>query len=362
MGMFDHTQYVPIIKGRRGEYRALATLAPDVMARLTPIIEIPPIDWDHENETPMRTVDAHVGRVAPALQQAWGVSRSFFVDGLWIEDAGLMANGRHPLVFIVDEARERGLQPVPVTGMSRSPEYQAAVAEVAAQDGLGYCLRLESNDLPQVAELHQALEELGLPGVLANIDLVIDLKELPMTQIGPLGMVARAVLTTLPALQEWRSLTLAGAGFPMNLSGQSALTASMIPRTEYRIWGELIAADPPVRLPSFGDYAIAHPQPADVDPRIMRMSANLRYTVEQDWLVVKGRNTKQHGNEEFRALCQWLITQPSYRGPDFSWGDGAIHRCATGVDGPGNPTTWRQIGTSHHLTQVVRQLANVFGP
>jgi hypothetical protein len=107
----------------------------------------------------------------------------------------------------------------------------------------------------------------------------------------------------------------------------------------------------------FGDYAIAHPVPTELDPRTMRMSASIRFTTDEDWLIVKGKNVRQYGFDQYFELCRTLVGLPEYLGENFSWGDRFIARCARGSAGPGNATTCRKVGTNHHLTLVARQLA-----
>jgi hypothetical protein len=61
--MFDHTQYVPILKGKEGEYSALRELTGSVKDLLTPLAEIPSIPYDFENDAPAKTVDEHLRQV-----------------------------------------------------------------------------------------------------------------------------------------------------------------------------------------------------------------------------------------------------------------------------------------------------------
>jgi hypothetical protein len=114
-------------------------------------------------------------------------------------------------------------------------------------------------------------------------------------------------------------------------------------------------------LPTFGDYAIAHPLLVEVDPRLMKMSAQLRYTTDTAWLVFKERNVRDYGFEQFKGICTALIARPEYKGAAFSWGDNAISECTLTSSGPGNATTWRRIGTNHHLTMVTDQISSVPG-
>ena len=110
-------------------------------------------------------------------------------------------------------------------------------------------------------------------------------------------------------------------------------------------------------MPTYGDYAISHPEPAEVDPRIMRPSASIRYTHDDEWLVIKARNLRDHGYEQFHEVCGDLVRRAEYAGQQFSWGDGYIFDCAAKRVGTGNLTTWRKVGTSHHLAMVAHQLA-----
>lgn len=76
------------------------------------------------------------------------------------------------------------------------------------------------------------------------------------------------------------------------------------------------------------------------------------------WLVIKGRNVRQYGFEQYFELCGALVNRNEYSGAGFSWADDYIAKCAGRESGPGNATTWRKVGTNHHLTLVARQLAS----
>jgi hypothetical protein len=147
----------------------------------------------------------------------------------------------------------------------------------------------------------------------------------------------------------------------LQIKQRAPVIDSTLPRREWELWKTLQRR--PGILPRhdliFGDYAITHPVPKELDPRTMRMSASIRYTTRDNWLVVKGRNVRQYGFEQYFELCKELVQRPEYEGRDFSWGDKYISDCADGMTGPGNATTWRKVGTNHHLTRVMREIANL---
>jgi Beta protein len=63
-------QYFPILKGRNGEYGALEALSTTTKAYLSPVIEIPPIDWNYAANQPLKTIDQHLEKVAKQIDRA----------------------------------------------------------------------------------------------------------------------------------------------------------------------------------------------------------------------------------------------------------------------------------------------------
>lgn len=356
--MFGDRHYVPILKWRQGEQLALRELDPQVRGRLTPLIEIPPVTWDYENDCPAKTIDEHVNGVADSIRRNWG-DRPAFIDLPWCLD-DRVSDGRLAVEKVFDDLLAKDQPAVPVTGLARSTNYQSAIRRIVARDRLGVCIRIEPEDWEDPGTLNQEVSELcdELGVRRQQCDLLIDFKSVAGVSVGSIVLLATSLLGMLDGINEWRTLIWAGSAFPENLIGIPADAMTHIPRSEWQAWSNIARRNSVARVPTFGDYAISHPEPSDVDPRVMRMSANLRYTTSDSWLVLKGRNVRQHGHEQFNALCRALVGHPDYSGPGFSWGDSYIDRCARGVDGPGNASMWRRVGVSHHLTLVTHALAN----
>jgi hypothetical protein len=358
---FNHTHYVPILKGRAGEYGALQAMTAEVKAALTPLIEIPPIAWDFDDDQPAKTIDQHLEKVNPKISQSWGAERPAFLDLLWIAPDERMASGEHPLTYVFTTARRKGLQIIPVTGLVRDADYQSSCRDVIAQDRRGVCVRLQREDFEEsddlAAQVAGLLDALGLsPG---EADLMLDLRAVGANEGNTLLAAVPVLVRSIPQLERWRSFVLAATAFPADLMELPPSSISSIARLEWIVWRSLIARSRIPRLPSFGDYAIANPQPSEVDPRIMRPSASIRYTTDDAWLILKGRNLRDFGFVEFYGVCRNLVRRPEYSGPAFSWGDSYIDECANQRVGTGNLTTWRKVGTSHHLAFVTRQIATL---
>lgn len=357
--MLDGFQYVPILKGRLGEYGALEMLPPNIKILLAPLIEIPPVTWDHAASQPAKTIDQHLQKVGAHLERAWGRDQPLFIDLMWIGESERMADGSHPIDHVFRDARNRRVPAIPVSGFARDREYQRACQRVIREDGRGMCLRVQKEDFQEQGGLFAQTSRLlsDLDTRERETDLILDLRALCGTNASDnLGQVVE-MIDALPNLDLWRSFTVCGTAFPEDLMGIPPAARSWIPRTEWMLWNELLSKSLP-RLPVFGDYAIANPQPSEVDPRVMRASASIRYTTEEGWLILKGRNLRDYGYDQFHLVSRALVVEPEYSGPDFSWGDRYISECARHLQGTGNLTTWRKVGTSHHMAYVVWQLAN----
>ena len=356
----ENFQYVPILKGKAGEYGALQRVPHSLRGRFTPLIEIPPVPWNHATDQPAKTVDEHLEGVGEEFNRAWGTREYIFVDLLWIEDRRRLANRAHPLTYVFDDARANGVLAVPVTGLSRDVEYQSACREAVKRDGRGVCIRVQPDDFTDFDDLDTELAKLSfeLMSRPPECDLVVDLKSVPPVIGQSYIDFVIGLLDSIKNAKSWRSLTLCGTAFPVDLIGLAPQQVSTIPRSEWVLWKRLATNSDLARIPSFGDYAIAHPQPPEVDPRVMRASASIRYTVDEAWLILKGRNLRDHGFTQFHDVAAALTHESAYCGPTFSWGDEYICSCAKRLVGTGNLTTWRRVGTSHHLAFAMHQLSN----
>ena len=350
--------YVPILWTKEGELGALRQLPAAVKDRLLPFFEVPPPTWDHVHDCPAKTLDQHLDKLVPKVSAAWGSQDRAFLDLEWIPSADRMANGSHPVTYVFESARKYGLQIVPVVTATRDSEYLSAVSAVAQRDRRGVCFRmllddLETSDIAQV--IRQLLNQAGT--TTTETDLILDVKDLRASRLEEVIRDLPELIGRVPNVERWRSFALAGTGFPDSLAGLPKLKISRIKRTEWELWRD-IRKRRLRRQPIFGDYGVGSPAYPDVDPRVMKPSAAIRYTADGDWVIIKGKNLKDHGFGQFHDVCRALIGSKVYKGRAFSWGDDYINDCAEGQTGPGNLTTWRKVGTSHHLTFVVKQIAS----
>lgn len=338
--------YVPILKWKTGERNALSKLVPADRDGLIPLAELLPDDDNAEN-TVISQADAE--RFAEQVQKSWG-SAPIFVDPVQLAATGT------DYAELLHQGRLAGISLVPTVWLTTPNAVLQVLAPEVKQDGRGVCLRLDAD---AVSEHLNSLAALGRDTMVmlglgaGGIDLLLDWGSIDSADIGKTHL---ALSPLLPAIvhQGWRSVTFAASAFPRNLA-EAGVGTSTIARAEWAAYsGLLLHAGI-----AFGDYAIAHPEYA---PAPFLGSAAIRYTIQDEWLIVRGRllTRPQYGGfSQFHSLCSQLVADRRFCGAGFSWGDDRILQCSRNQGGPGNLTTWRQVGTNHHLAFAVRQVANL---
>ena len=354
--MKNELLYVPILKAKEGEFKGLETIKKENLKKISPLFEIPSIPWNYEDDAEGKSIDSHLEKMGKKIFDAIG-DTPFFVDSRYIDGDRTMENGLHHMEYLFQDFRDRQLHAIPVITLSKMIVYQTVVKKIQNLDRNGICLRIELSDLTKKdfnIELTSFLESMEVE--FDNVDLLIDLKNIKDEDQDLLLLTLESVINIkLPNLDQWRNLIVSGTSFPENLSQIGANTVDRINRIEWNLFNDLLG-NGLKRIPIYSDYTVANTEITEMDPRIITMSASLRYTHENYWLIVRGRSVKTHGWEQYYNLCSDLLKRPEYMGVDFSWGDFYIQECAHRKVGTGNATTWRKVGTNHHIEYVLNQL------
>ena len=352
-------RYVPCLRWKQGEYQAVSLLTEEAKEAILPLIEVPEMGFDFETREESKTIDQHLAKIDERVVRHWGIGPCM-LDLRLLNSKDRMANGDHPLTHVFDRLRAVRAQPIPVVSASSDSKFLSATRKIVAEDkrGAGLRVSIEEAAVPSLrSRTASVLGEIRVePGLC---DLVLDLGAPNFEPLDDFAGLVETLIGNLPHLRRWRSLALLGTSFPSTLAGvPTGLT--MLPRNEWRLF-RLLLNRPYVhqaRVPDFGDYGISHPGVPKGDMRLLKPAAAVRYTVNDGWLVAKGTNLRVAGAfQQFFALSAQIVRSRHYSGPAFSAGDRRIKECASGKGGPGNLTTWRFVGTNHHLEKVVRDLA-----
>ena len=356
--MFDHKHYVPILKAKAGELLAIRDLTAATRKLFTPLFEIQLPTWDFEEKKLTKSIQDQLDRSAERIAKAWSGEGPTFIDTILLENDQL-GNGDHPLEHILQVLDSLGVESISVVYLGSSAKAVACAAKHVAANHRGACLRLTIEDIDTdslEADIKELLEALSIEP--KDVDLLLDLEAFSPSEHARVLLSARVSLQSIPYLTDWRTLTLAGTSFPVNLSPFAADTENSIPRTELIVWDTLVRSNRIARKPAFSDYGIQHPELAELDPRIITMSASIRYAADDHWVIVRGRSVRKKGWAQYNSLSKKLAARSEFSGNTHCWGCNYVKDCAAGAVSHGNATTWRRVGTAHHVTLVAEQIAN----
>jgi hypothetical protein len=340
--------YWPILKGKTAEFRALGKLDVEQKNCIVPVIEIVHPAKNKEFAKSLDTVIANCVKY-------WAKDRALYVDGYMVQEYGVMADGSHLMEYIFSGLRDAGVYSVPVISNVTGREYNEAVLKISERDNKGVCLRIfieqhtdvnsEAEDILSFLDLHRH-----------QCDLIIDLRDIRTQSPASIAERVKNILKNLDQSEEWRNLVISGSSFPIDLTEFKADQIHRITRNEWEVWKTILQDTEIPCKPSFSDYTISHPNINEIIGDFPNASASIRYTKGPEFVVYRGRGTRQHGFEQFFDVSEALISSGDYCGEGHCAGDEFINKCAIKRKKPGNLTTWRWVGTLHHIVCVTEQL------
>lgn len=351
---FGANHYVPILKVKQGEKAALAQVADALAPRITPLLEI-------VERTDGKSVDKHIETAFKGLSDAVSSYPRCFIDTHEIE-----ADGPAAAQTVFSRAKAAGLVFAPVTGVTRT----ADVGPALEHREHGLVLRLSRAEF-EAGQLPSAIPAfLGTHGLSpSEIDVIVDLGAAEEMIVDGIAALTKAFLADVPNHQDWRTLTVAACAFPVSMGGVERHAHDLVERADWLAWRDHLhlLRGTLVRLPTFSDYAIQHPLGVEgFDPRIMQVSATVRYTTNENWLLIKGESTRSvPPSSQFPLLATRLVyghLQQHFAGAAHCRGCQAMKAAADGAPGYGSAGVWRRLGTVHHLEAVMQGLQNLNWP
>ena len=327
--------------------------------RITPLLLIPPIEYDFEEKRLKKTVQKHIEPFGGRYKAKWGKRKSL-IDIHSSLEAEKMDDGVHVMQHIFTELRSNESNAIPVVGLSRSMDLKENIKDIISIDKKGLCLRVRLVELmtpgfkDDVRNLcaHMEVE-------LSSIDLILDLEE--PENFEPYSIFAKVILNAIKNIENldgYRSFIVAGMSLKLS---EIKKPGQELARHEWQLYKLLISESDGLRRPSYGDYSIETPKFLNLDMRMLKPAGKIVYTCDDTWLIPKGVSFR--GNEnQMVGHCEKIVNSGKYSGSYFSHGDKRIDATLSGSAGCGNLSTWKQVGVNHHLEKVVDQLSSFHAP
>ena len=339
--------YMPILKWKQGEQKALKEFPSDLRHCLLPIIELMKL-----KVPPGATVATAINNELPKTIKTMLAAK--FDEYRMGIDTSLMLPPHNDIkltIYMANKLQKSGIQAIPVIHPAMLFHSMADISKLS--DFPELILRVKpSTVLPeQIVNLLNEINATHLPEHSWHV--VLDAHDVVSTQATSLASQVSPFIDQLQALPFVETITFSGGSFPMSMQGISQGSNSF-DRVEWLAYQQLKPTFPDLK---FGDYSVTNPVVMEVeDPTKMNTSVQIRYTRGDDWLVFKAGGSKTSEMGQYNDLCRLLITHKDYSQPPFSYGDGKYWHHAQPASTSGNYMTWRRDATSHHIVYTTRQL------
>ncbi len=193
--------------------------------------------------------------------------------------------------------------------------------------------------------------------------MIIDLGPVEDLVVEGIASLTDAFIADIPDHSRWRTFTVSSCAFPLSMALVDRQSHDFADRADWIAWRDHLYGRRRtlLRVPTFSDCVIQHPRGVEgFDPRIMQVSASIRYTLPDQWLLVKGVSTRFiQPSIQFPELATRLVyghLRACFRGATHCAGCASIKAAADGAPGFGSAEAWRRLGTMHHISTVVEQL------
>ena len=344
-------RYVPVIKGKTNDLKAIAKVSARRRALVKPLVEMVPVGPDD-------SVDTHLESFAHNLVK-FGPAQNLFADLYGLLPGQTIADGTDATLAGYRLLRSKGVIPTPVYGFDRDDSIWDSLRVEVQRFGRGFCFRIDIEDLDDRSEetwaaILERSAQLGLRP--SQTDLMIDLRYVGEDDCDRLKNLVVDFLGFMPNDSEYRSLIISGSSAPKDVSGVPKDGNGAIPRKELQVWMQLQADLFGFRVLTYSDYGVVNPDFTMMGPN-KNANAKIRYTTSGKIRIHRGhRLADAPGYRQYHLLAGRVRDSSEYQGRDFSEGDRYIDDCADLNAGTGNLGTWVFVDMNHHFEIAASQV------
>lgn len=356
--------YVPILRAKPGEFKALIKLKDSYSQRISPFFEVPKIT---EKTKKLKSLHGskqitkdYLDLIAHEITSSCKSASMFFDLFDWKADT-YVETGEHVINYMYRILSSSGVTVYPVIGFDRWDiiDYQNALKSLIVPEGTKYCLRIDSASLDDAYDVDYfsdtidgVMHKLGLSG--EDLMILFDFGDVTHKSIVSLQTDMQHLIKVVSDFKP-AAMIIAGCSFPIliNNAVKDIDSTGFVERREMIAW-KVLSSEYDINL-ILADYGVRNPSGSD-DIIAIHANGKIRHTIENKYFVARGHSRIQ-GNkgEQIYDLAQTVVTSPFYLGEDFSWGDERILACKR-KELRGRPQDWISYDTNHHISFVVEEV------
>lgn len=352
--------YSPALRMKAGELEGVQALSGDTADLVLPRFIIPPAKERVPRQYSLLETAAQPD-FGGTLATYWPL-RPVLMDATYVIDEYGRETLADWLPSMFSRARARCVDAIPAAllsdlGEAEAPAFRGAIGEARP---LRFAIVAPFTNILEPgfeAEIMGAVHRLRLKPVECAI--IADFSAADFSDPQLVAPVITAALERLQEIGRWHLVIFQGTHFPeKNPAADGA--QELWPRNEWKAWCLAVQFNPSTADHMiFGDFAADCAKIAFNGSGGMAI-CHLRYATKEYWVVQRATRSGKI-RERMRAVCKSIVEGGRFAGSKFSTADATIAQIAQGAAGPGNAKTWRQLNTTHHISQVISDIENVKG-
>lgn len=340
--------YVPILQTKRGELTALSDLASSVKDCVKPMLVMTQ-DKCTERST----------NLAKNLKSKW--DRPIYIDLNKV--IPFTIQGTDFVNFVLDDLKKQSIHFNIVVDLENP---NPSILKYISTELTSSCIRIDvsqisSSMLASLTTLFETLEKSN-----KEVDVLIDfgsnLKATRQAHAYDIENIFSQIHSSSIGLKISK-IIIAGSSVPKDLQRSDYNPYGMEARIDWLGFYDFISTNSKkIKNITFSDYSISHP--GEQEPQgYVNPNAKIRYTISDNYLFAVGYqvNTHTDGFNQYHNMSGIIINSPYFLGANYSWGDKYLDDCAKNLVSCGNMETWVRVGHNHHISFVVKQIANHYG-
>jgi hypothetical protein len=343
--------YYPLLKNANNEMKALKELKEESRSKLIPIIESKRVK--KENALNWESMFNTLGRY---LKERVKETRFIYdfncaLEELGEEDQLVTSSGENLVKFCINKMEQESLNLIPCFQHDSPPWLIDSVLQSGYPE---IAIRIRCHDFQESFNpfVYQKLKnDLSLATPNIKTILILDFFNHPTT--------LKRIQSTIDTFSKINNsqLVYLATSCPENANDAETHALSLIgPRIELNNFLELSALNKNLQ---FGDYTTRLKGEVLSGFNMNLSYLKVFYTTETDYWIAKSKLIRDGGESTFHEVCQNVLDQDFYPGPDFSFGDSEIERCAKREITISEHQAPIAIGVNHHIETTIRQLSSL---
>jgi hypothetical protein len=341
-------KYVPFLKLKTNEIRAIGDLNEDLKKNVIPFFDISyqanmTEDLLEENLIAMKK------HLLKSLDNKY----------LYIDDNDHIDADYKNYYIVLDTLRDLNI--IPVISLNREEEriddVKAFLDESETNNRVAFRLFLE--DIESFRFIQEEFLEYYeyFSSKVNNIDIIIDLRVIIGERIDYIANRINKFLDELNSTCDVNKIIVTGSSIEGNISTN---TEETITRLEYLLWNKLNIHN--FENIVYGDYTIVSPDYVEPTMSVTLMpnvmTPKVFYTYADSFFAKRGSAFKTHedGYGQYFTFAKKIMKKRYYRGRDFSVGDNYIYERGVVPRAPkiksGSPSSWIRATVNSHITYM----------